>query len=151
MNVLYVCTGNVNRSALAELWHRKYEPSDTVSSAAVGARAVAGRPMGRTFRILADLDGIDTAAKRSQLATLDMLKAADRVIYMQPSHFSDLRRIIATDAIWAPPEGKYQSLASYIGAARIPDPAFGGPDVARTVYGQVRNAVQCFLGDDVWS
>ena len=97
-NVLFVCTGNVCRSPVAELVTRrllvdKFGPEEAarfaVSSA--GTNAVLGEPMDPLSRAeLADagLDGDEATDFRSRPVTVEAIEAADLILTADRTHRS---------------------------------------------------------------
>ena len=85
--VLTICTGNVNRSALAaallERWASWYLPSDLadhVRIASAGLGAPAGARMGRRTSAISAALGADGSAHRAQQVTEELLRGADLVL-----------------------------------------------------------------------
>lgn len=92
MNVLFVCTGNINRSAAAELIARKYRPSWNVRSAATNKKF--GKPMARLMRdTLADKNFVGMEEHRSTALTRELVQWADVVIGFQPSHLAAVEQL----------------------------------------------------------
>jgi protein-tyrosine phosphatase len=85
--VLVVCTGNVNRSALAavllETWSSWYLPSSTTGTVRVtsaGLRAPVGSRMGSRARLIAAALGADGTAHRAAQISEDVVRSADLVL-----------------------------------------------------------------------
>lgn len=115
MRIVVVCTGNVARSpALAWMLHLR-RPDLQVDSAAVGERAVAGRPMAKRMRDLLYMTGEEAGmyamGHRSKL--LADAGKPDLIIATAPVH---MRRL----EILAP------ATARLLCSPVIADPAFGG-------------------------
>lgn len=113
MHVTIICTGNVARSPALAVLLAEARPDLTVTSAAVGAKATAGRRMARPMRELLTAYGRPDAAEahRSQLLA-DFPTLPDVAVATAPVH---ARRLAA--------------LAPELAVVRInpiPDPAFGG-------------------------
>ncbi|MDX2079739.1 MAG: serine hydroxymethyltransferase [Terrimicrobiaceae bacterium] len=86
-HVLFVCTGNVCRSPMAEAMFRKLaagEPSITVESA--GLSAAHGQPASSDSARALSADGISLASFRSQPLTEDLLERATDVFVMTRDH-----------------------------------------------------------------
>jgi protein-tyrosine phosphatase len=85
--VLTICTGNVNRSALAaallDRWASWYLPpdlADRVLIASAGLGAPAGARMGRRTSAISEALGADGSAHRAQQLTEELLRRADLVL-----------------------------------------------------------------------
>lgn len=114
MLVCVVCTGNVARSPTLAYMLQHLRPDLEVVSAAVGERAVAGRPMARPLRELLTNYGLGEAAEqhRSQLF-VHLERRPDVIIAFQRSHLKRLAEL-----------GCGVEPLFY----HIKDPAFGGLD-----------------------
>lgn len=95
--ILFVCTGNICRSAMAERMLRSRIPdSDAhrVVSAGVSDEET-GRSMDpRAARLLASR-GIDASGHIAQQVTVEMLEAADIAVAMTTGHRAALERLVA--------------------------------------------------------
>jgi protein-tyrosine-phosphatase len=86
-HVLFVCTGNVCRSPMAELLFReqvKGRPEYVVGSAGVGA--MPGQPASKHTADLLKESGIDAANFRSRPLTYELMKQATHVFAMSDQH-----------------------------------------------------------------
>ncbi len=81
---LFVCTGNLCRSPMAEAIARSMAPAGSYASA--GTWAGQGNPATREAVAAAAEAGGNLAGHRSQPLTRDLLAAADRVYVMTRSH-----------------------------------------------------------------
>ncbi|RZS63460.1 protein-tyrosine phosphatase [Agromyces ramosus] len=86
-NVLVVCTGNVNRSALGavllDTWSGWYLPDETAAQVDVtsaGLRAPEGSSMGSRARVIAEALGADGSAHRARQISEEAIRAADLVL-----------------------------------------------------------------------
>lgn len=89
MNLLFVCTGNICRSPLAEVIARGEADARgwaEVSCASAGTFAFAGQPASGPGIAVAAAHGLDLAAHASQELSLELLEWADLVIGMEASH-----------------------------------------------------------------
>ena len=86
--VLFICTGNVCRSPMAEgLFRDLVEKNDAdfaVKSAGVGAQD-GQPPSENSVRAMQDL-GIDITSQRSQMLTAELAAEADMIIGMTQGH-----------------------------------------------------------------
>ncbi|MET8157025.1 hypothetical protein ABZT47_11670 [Sphaerisporangium sp. NPDC005289] len=85
--ILFVCTGNICRSPLAErLTRSALGPCPALEVASAGTHALAGEPMtGHAARVLAELGG-DHAGFRARRLTAGMVEAADLVLAAAREH-----------------------------------------------------------------
>ncbi|MFC0863445.1 hypothetical protein ACFHYQ_14185 [Sphaerimonospora cavernae] len=86
-HILFVCTGNICRSALAERLARSaLGPGSPLSVISAGTRAAPGRPMAeRARRELARLGG-DAAGFSSRPLTAELVTTADLVLAASSEH-----------------------------------------------------------------
>lgn len=101
-SILFVCTGNICRSAMAErlLVSRLDAPGrNAVEVTSGGTRAVVGRPMSSQTRLRlravgGDADGfVATQLTEARIASADLIlgmahEHADRVLYLDPGAFA---------------------------------------------------------------
>jgi protein-tyrosine phosphatase len=110
IGVLFVCTGNICRSPLAEGVFRSMarqaglESAFTVDSAGTYG-GHAGEPPSRLAIEAAARRGYDIAGQRSRAVTKEDIAAADYVLAMDRSHMADLR--------WLAPRDKAECLQMF--------------------------------------
>lgn len=85
-NYLFVCTGNINRSAAAGVILSKHRPSCGVRSCGTGKVAPLGRRIPRKMRLTLEELGYDADSHRSQAISNDLLSWADEIIVMGNVH-----------------------------------------------------------------
>ncbi len=114
MNILFVCTGNINRSPAAEIIYHTLSPSDNVTSAALTNK----KSLITTKRMREALEkaGYKYTEIRSKPVTQVLIDWADLIFYMQKSHLKDLQKFGTSS--------KYFPLSKFINQAKIHDPAF---------------------------
>lgn len=116
MKVLFLCHGNVNRSAAAEIICKHDYPNLEVKSA--GLKTSNGRITAKKMRETLSDFGYPEPSIRSSIATKELVDWADKVFYMDDAN---AKRFIEQFG----EQQKAQKLSDYIpGVNKIPDPAF---------------------------
>ena len=96
MNVLFICTGNINRSAAGESILKnyvvRYNIKDIfVDSSGLNEESKKNKKMNKkTFNILKEKNLLFDENKRSNFSSQERIDWADVIIVMQPSHKKDL-------------------------------------------------------------
>jgi protein-tyrosine-phosphatase len=119
--ILFVCTGNTCRSAMAvTLWRGAAGHAIEVDS--VGTMATPGKPSPQEARQVMAEYGLDQSPHRAKLPTADLVEWADLVLTMSPRHQDAM-------AEWYPEAaGKTHLLTEYVGQeGAVPDP-IGQPE-----------------------
>jgi protein-tyrosine-phosphatase/predicted ATP-grasp superfamily ATP-dependent carboligase len=94
-SVLFVCLGNINRSAVAEK-HLAALLAGTgrpIRVASAGLLRASGRTTGPVSLSVARELGIDLAEHRSQELTVELLDQFDLIVPMEPAHVAALARL----------------------------------------------------------
>jgi len=134
MKVLFLCHGNVNRSAAAEIITKQDYPHIEVKSA--GLKTTDGRITAKKMREVLNDHGYKTEGIRSTAVTQELVDWADEIFYMDDANkkrfvekFGDLP--------------KAQKLSNLIpGVKKIPDPAFAdGTDMHHEVVNLIKTAL----------
>jgi protein-tyrosine-phosphatase len=90
--VLFLCYGNINRSALAHA-HAAARHAGRFEFASAGFHAPDGRPADPVMVDVAARQGIDLAAWRSCTLSARMVEEADIIFAMEVAHLDQLRRL----------------------------------------------------------
>ncbi len=129
IGVLFVCTGNICRSPMAEGVFRKmvqragFGALFTVGSAGT-FEGYVGQPASPLAVEAAGRRGYDISRHRARLITNDDLSRHDFVLCMDRSHLAALRWLAPRDLAERPQ--MFMKFAPDSGAQEVPDP-FGGP------------------------
>ena len=93
--VLLVCTGNTCRSPMAAgfLAHGLGPDGGRVMVQSAGTAAWDGQPASELSVEVAARDGVDLAAHRSRRLTPELVRQADLVLVMEPSHVAAVRTL----------------------------------------------------------
>ncbi len=102
MNLLFVCTGNICRSPLAEVIARAEADARgwaEVSCASAGTFAFPGQPASGPGIAVAAAHGLDLAAHTSRELSPELLEWADLIIGMEASHARAAARLAPDAAV----------------------------------------------------
>jgi predicted ATP-grasp superfamily ATP-dependent carboligase/protein-tyrosine-phosphatase len=142
-SVLFVCHGNINRSAFAEKKLRELLGDRPVTIASAGLLPEAGRATGIVSRTVAAELGIDLARHRSVVLTAGQLDAFDLVFYMEASHLRSIRQLNPRALAKCYP---LSALESSAGAVAISDPDGKGRPAFEETYGRIAGCVEELAG-----
>ena len=128
MKILFVCTGNICRSPMAEYVMKKLvreagrEGDFTIASAATSAEEL-GNPVYPPARKKLREHGIDCAGKTARQLTRADYALWDLIIGMDSANMRNMQRIFGGD-----PDGKLHLLLDYAGrpGASVADPWYTG-------------------------
>lgn len=143
-SVLFVCYGNINRSALAHAHACARHPS-RAKFASAGFHAEGGRPADPTMVSTAAAQGIDLRTWHSQPLTPALVAAAEVILVMELAHLDRLAREFpsAKDRVFllgAP-------TAAATGKVEVIDPYGKPPEVYAQVCRQVIESVDAWLAE----
>lgn len=127
-NVLFLCYGNINRSALAQAYAQGRLPGP-MRFASAGFHSPEGRPADPVMVDVARNLGVRLEGWRSHTLTADMVKRADLILAMEVAHLDRLQQVS--------PESLARACLLDGAGAEIPDP-YGH---ARINYEQVAKRV----------
>ncbi len=142
--ILFVCYGNINRSALAEalLIRLAGERNLDLIPASAGFHPVAGRPADPTMVEVARAQGTDLSGSASCILDAAMLEEADLILVMELRHRERLAELAPQVLERVALLG---SLAPENGDPEIPDPYGQTPDTYRHCYRRIHDAVQALV------
>ena len=101
-NILFMCYGNINRSALADVLLGSYAEDSGLSVVSAGFHQEVGRPADPVMVGVAAEHGIELNASRSTIVTSELLRDSDVIFAMEKSHVDTLLEMDGTiaDKIW---------------------------------------------------
>lgn len=140
MKVLFLCHGNVNRSAAAEIICKQDYPHLEVKSA--GLKTSNGRITAKKMRETLEKEGYPSEGIRSSIATKELVDWADKVFYMDDAN---AKRFVDQFG----EQSKAQKLSDYVqGVNKIPDPAFAsGTEMHHEVIKLIKTALATWTTD----
>ncbi len=118
MNVLFICTGNLCRSPVAEAVVNSWAGAFglDVSARSGGTMDMKRRPCPAPIQRMARRLGTDVSGHRTHKVTLDDLRWADQILVMDPTHLTWLMDNLPDH------DTPIDVLATYGGNLGIPDP-----------------------------
>lgn len=148
MKVLVLCTGNINRSQFCALLIRTARPDWEVRSA--GLKTKDGRLTTPKARRAAEARGLSLEGVRSTAVTLDMVRWADLVLYMDGGNEKRVHRLIDDGATNERDRAlllhRCQLLARYGCLRRLGDPNYtSDPEVLYEMWAAQELCVGKFL------
>jgi protein-tyrosine phosphatase len=154
MNILFVCSGNVSRSFLAEMLLKnevELNNLNNVSVSSAGLLAYPGNPSDPRMVEYLSKTGIPVKQHKSRQITEEDMDWADLILVMEKDHVKMIERS------WPEITGKVELLGKFIsegpGADDIIDPYGGSPYHYRLAQSQIilaiRSLVKKFLSDKV--
>ncbi len=146
LNVIFVCTGNICRSPMAEgflrhKWQETGRPDVHVSS--MGTHGLDSYEPEEYAQAVCEEHGCDISSHRSRSLIGDELQKADLIFCMEPIH----KKFVQTFFPW------YREKVFLLGAwpgketrkSSIPDPMGGTYEDFQRIFGMIRNHIERIL------
>lgn len=117
--MLFVCTGNINRSPAAQIIMESLAPDYEVDSSCLNGNE--GNITRKRMREALGRNGFEYREIRSKMTTVELIEWADMACYMQPSH---LEKLIMIGGGSRAHRRKFVNFAGLIKKKRIHDPNY---------------------------
>jgi protein-tyrosine-phosphatase/predicted ATP-grasp superfamily ATP-dependent carboligase len=151
--VLFICYGNINRSALAEIIMASLLPADCDKKVlSAGFHHEEARPADARMQKIGAESGFDLSRCRSTRITRELINDSDIIFVMEKKHYDDLlsdysraekkqiaKKQIAKKTFLLGPGSREAGR----GATEIPDPYNQSEDTYRACFAQIHQAVAC--------
>ena len=137
VKILFVCTGNICRSPLAEVMARRLSPGRGITFVSAGTYAIAGDPASRTGAAAAARIGLDLSGHRARPLTSSLVADAEHIFGMEQEHVDAVRALDASAPVeLLLPDG-----------SGVPDPYGADVPVYLHIYDMIRRGLEARLAD----
>ena len=144
-NILFVCTGNICRSPIAEgLFRRLIGNRKDIEVVSAGVHAVRGQPPSLYAVQVCEEDGVDISNLRSQPLTAELVDEATHIFGMTGAHLESIHMLFPHGADKAFLLREFEEPGATVWRD-VPDPIGMGRDVYEVCARTIKNALPSIL------